>query len=214
MQTLVRSLCVIALAPAMALAQGGTPPHEAPHPTARPTATRQPAARQPAAHQPAAHQQPQRPQVGGGHIPSRGPAPVHTAPRTQPTRTTPASRPTYRDQPNHPEAPHVHVSDNRWVGHSSGRNDPHYHLARPWEHGHFTGPIGPQHVWRLGGGARDRFNVGGYFFTVAPYDYDDTSGWLWDNDDIVIYDDPDHIGWYLAYNVRLGTYVHVEFLGD
>ena len=138
---------------------------------------------------------------------------MHTAPRTQPARNTPETRPTYRDRPDHPAAPHVHASDNNWVGHNSGRNDVHYHLERPWEHGHFTGPIGPQHVWRLGGGVRDRFNVGGYFFTVAPYDYDDVSDWLWDNDDIVIYDDPDHIGWYLAYNVRLGTYVHVEFLG-
>jgi hypothetical protein len=203
MKTFIRSLCLIALAPAVALAQGGAPQHEAPHPTAaRPPAARPPAARPTA-----------RPEVGGGHIPTRGPTAVQTVPRTQPTHTEPTAHPTYRDRPTHPVAPHVHVTNNVWVGHSGGRNDVHYHLDHPWQHGHFTGPIGAQHVWRLRGGARDRFNVDGFFFSVSPYDYDYANDWLWDNDDIVIYDDPDHDGWYLAYNVRLGTYVHVEYLG-
>ena len=204
MTMLTRALCAVALAPAIAFAQGQQPQHNPPQ-------------RQPTPHtQAPQHPAPPRPEVGGGHVPPHGP-PSHgttTAHTTTTTHTAAPVRPTYRDKPTHPEAPHVHVTNNVWVGHSSGRGDPRYHLDHPWEHGHFTGPIGASHIWRIHGGARDRFDVGGYFFSVAPDDYGYTTDWLWDNDDIVIYADPDHDGWYLAYNVRLGTYVHVMYLGD
>src|SRR5271155_5052316 len=147
----------------------------------------------------------------GGHAaaprpPAHGPAPVKGA--GHPVEANHS----YVDKEGHPNAPHVH-SDGKWVGHDTGRDDVHYHLDHPWEHGRFTGGFGRRHIWRLAGGGCNRFWFSGFYFSVAPYDLGFCNGWLWDSDEVVIYEDPDHVGWQLAYNVRLGTYVHVTYLG-
>lgn len=135
--------------------------------------------------------------------PSRGPTQFHGDPRhVDPQRG---------DRNDHQDAPHV--DKNRWIGHDSGRDDARYHVDRAWEHGHFTGGFGRRHIWRLGGGGPGRFWFNGWYWSISPADFAFCDGWWWDRDDIVIYEDPDHDGWYLAYNMRLGTYVHVMYLG-
>jgi hypothetical protein len=141
----------------------------------------------------------------GGFIPAHGPAPFHGG--GNPGRTG-----GFADHEGHPNAPHVH-GDGTWVGHESRPGDAHYHLDHPFEHGRFPGGIGHDHVYHLEGGDRNRFWFGGFAFGVAPFDYPYVDGWLWDSDPIVIYDDPDHVGWYLGYNARLGTYAHLQYLG-
>lgn len=82
----------------------------------------------------------------------------------------------------------------------------------PWAHGHFPRPIGPSHFWRLAGGGPDYFWFGGYHFGVVMEDRPFCAGWDWNGDEIVLYPDPHNVGLYLAFNTRLGTYIHVEFL--
>jgi hypothetical protein len=80
--------------------------------------------------------------------------------------------------------------DGRWIGHNFARNDPRLHLDHPWEHGHFPGGIGSRFVFRLHGGGASRFWFGDYYFGVAPFEFDLCNDWLWDSDDIVIYNGP------------------------
>lgn len=149
---------------------------------------------------------------GGGYIPQRGPAPAGHAERARPETRDGGrdSRRNFADQPGHPDAPHVETNG-RWVGHGPDRGD--YRLDRPWEHGHFEGHLGPSYVYRLGGGGPNRFWFNGSYFEVAPPDLGYASDWDWDADDVVLYPDPDDPGYYLAYNPRLGVYVHVIYLG-
>jgi hypothetical protein len=108
-------------------------------------------------------------------------------------------------------APRVERASNRWVVPVYRRED--FYLPRYYDHGRFIRGTGPQFVWQLRGGTRTRFNVSGVYFSLLYADYPYADGWDWYGDYIVIYDDPEHYGWYLAYNVRLGMYLHVRYMG-
>lgn len=144
---------------------------------------------------------PARPIAGGGHLPSHGPIEHTPLPKGGPS-----------GDHGRPSSPYVDAHTDHWIGHVP--NHEAYHLDHPWEHGRFPGETGPHQIWRLAGGGPSRFWFGGFYFSVAPADAGYCDGWDWNSDDIVLYPDPDDLGWYLAYNPRLGVYVHVLYLGS
>jgi len=75
--------------------------------------------------------------------------------------------------------------------------------------------MGRGHVYRLSGWdePRHRFSFGSSYFVVADPDLSYVDDWSWSHDQILLYDDPDHPGYYLAYNERTGTYAHVMYDG-
>jgi hypothetical protein len=144
------------------------------------------------------------PRANGGHIP---PAPTARTGQN-------VERDVERDPGGHVnERPHVR--NDHWYGHEAP-NDPRFHLDHPFAHGHFEhfGPSYRYRVIRFDPNLHRFWFPGGFFFEVAAWDWEECADWCWTcGDDFVVYEDPDHIGWYLLYNVHTGVYVHVQYLG-
>lgn len=157
----------------------------------------------------------QRPGPGGGG---------HTTPRANQGHIPPPpvarSSPQVRREPERwgdgraNETPHV--NHDRWYGHEPP-NDSRFHQDHPFSHGRF-GHVGPGYryrILRIDPGRHWFWFPGGFYFEVANWDWPIFTDWCWNcGDDFVIYDDPDHIGWYLLYNIHTGMYVHVLRLGQ
>ena len=110
-----------------------------------------------------------------------------------------------------------HVRDDHWYGHDQP-GDRRFRLDHPYEHGRFErfGPSYRYGIERFDLNAHRFWFPGGFSFVVAPADWGVASEWCWDcgGDNFVVYDDPDHPGWYLVYDSLTGQYVHAEYMGS
>jgi len=149
---------------------------------------------------------PSAPRANQGHVPP--PPPARTGP--QANSRSDAERSVYGRINEMP-----HVNHDTWYGHSAV-NDPRFHIEHPFEHGHFAnfGPSFRYTIARIDAAHHEFWLPGGFYFQVADWDWGYFTDQCWNcGDDFVVYDDPDHIGWYLLYNVHTGVYIHVQYLG-
>jgi hypothetical protein len=109
-----------------------------------------------------------------------------------------------------------HVRNDHWYGHEAP-DDKRFHVDHPFEHGRFE-RFGPSYRYRALRVDPDHHRFwfpGGFFFEIADWDWHEAADWCWTcGDDFVVYEDPDHPGWYLVYNVHTGVYVHAQYLGS
>ncbi|HTS88032.1 MAG TPA: hypothetical protein VMG41_06025 [Gemmatimonadales bacterium] len=151
------------------------------------------------------------PLAAQGHArPPRAPNP----PRA-PARRGTTARPEPERRPDGTVDRTPHVRNNHWYGHAAP-DDARFRLLHPFEHGRFPG-VGPMHHYRIARLDRDlhRFWLpGGFYFQIADWDWPFVTTWCWDcGDEFVIYDDPDHPGWYIVYDIQTGMYVHAMYMG-
>ena len=121
--------------------------------------------------------------------------------------------------PNAPRANHGRIPDPPGAANHAPllpNSDKRYHLDHPFEHGHFE-HFGASYRYKVERFDRDDYIFwfpGGFSFQIASWDWDVAADWCWDcdSDDFAVYQDPDHDGWYLLYNIHTGQYVHVMYM--
>jgi hypothetical protein len=144
-----------------------------------------------------------RPRANQGHIPQPPPARTNPVEQRQPERLPTGH---VNDMP--------HVNHDKWFGHEQP-NDTRFHMDNPFSHGRFA-HLGPTFRYKV---TRFDLNLHRFWlpsgsFEVATWDWPLCEDWCWNcGDDFVVYDDPDHPGWNLLYNVHTGVYVHVQYMG-
>ena len=158
----------------------------------------------------------------GGKTTQRVSRPTQTRPRANQGRIPKApparSNPGEARQAEHLPTGHIndmpHVNHDQWFGHEPA-NDARFHMDHPFSHGRF-GHVGPTFRYRVTrvDANLHRFWLSNGSFEVAEWDWPLCADWCWNcGDDFVVYDDPDHPGWNLLYNVHTGVYVHVQYMG-